>query len=114
MRRRHDFGKSHLKLYVIDLLDSFFSSWLIDFAKIRQDTLLHWSFRSRELNSRENSLLTHIDEMLVSKLKERDTSGCFEDACYHLILLNTLRIIPYCNQNDRNYEFCIDALKKLI
>lgn len=102
------------KLYVIDLLDSFFSSWLIDFAKIRQDTLLHWSFRSRELNSRENSLLTHIDEILVSKLKERDTSGYFEDACYHLILLNTLRIIPYCNKNDRNYEFCIDALKKLI
>ena len=101
------------KVCVIDLLDSFFSSWLIDVAKLRQDTLLKWSYRQSTLTEDEKSRLQSVDDKLMVELRRRDPSGYLELACLNILKLNILRIIPYCKIDEFDYVFCKDALKEL-
>ena len=38
------------QIYLIDFLDSFYDSWMIDVAKLLQDLELHWSYRNQEID----------------------------------------------------------------
>jgi hypothetical protein len=84
-------------IYLIDFLDSFIDSPIIDIVKIRQDTKYHWSLMLE--NERESfeiqkiiQALNHIDSKIHSHfLKYSFYSGLYT----YFEKLNLLRIVPY-------------------
>lgn len=83
------------KLYLIDFLDSFYDSWMIDLAKLLQDLELGWSFRNYEENMTRNLRLLVAKETLFEEINKMDNSEVIIETLYHLLLLNVLRIYPY-------------------
>lgn len=88
------YSKLNKKVYVIDFLDSFIESPIIDICKIRQDTQYGWSRCKSEQrhNARTTQALTYLDKQLVPFFNQFDWVNehyeFFQD-------INMLRIIPY-------------------
>ncbi len=88
------------KIYLIDFLDSFYNSYLIDIAKLLQDLELGWSFRYEEENSTRNIRLFAAKNALKRAIMsmandDKRTGGGILNDIYHILLLNMLRIYPY-------------------
>lgn len=85
------------KIYLIDFLDSFYDSWAIDVAKILQDADLGWHYR---YESRQNNNLAIrqlcLKESILAAIGEHTYGPNIYLTVYHVLLLNVLRIIPYC------------------
>lgn len=88
------------KLYLIDYLDSFYNSWLIDIAKLLQDLELKWSFRKETINTTQSIRLLVAKEALFKKILSLDNNYELITTIYHILLLNILRIYPYTNDNS--------------
>lgn len=95
-------------IYVIDLLDSFFNSWVMDIAKLLMDIEIRWSFRKTRIS---NSLGIKLDYIKES-IKEKACTGhndCSISDIHHLMLLSAMRILPYA----RDYETYTSLCRKL-
>lgn len=85
------------KIYLIDFLDSFFNSWVIDIAKILQDIDLGWHYRYDGTISHNLAVrLLCLKESLLSVIRGHPMGNEIYATVYHVLLLNVLRIIPYC------------------
>lgn len=99
--------------YLIDFLDSFIESPLIDIVKLRQDTCFRWSlqmYHGTYDKARLSILFDYIDNELDSYLKKYDwyTNG------YTIFqIMNLIRVIQYAN-NKRTIDFLINALQCLL
>lgn len=82
-------------IYLIDFLDSFYNSWMIDVAKLFQDLEFKWSYRSAPKNINRELRLLIAREVLVKKIVDLEQGLANLFLIYHIVLLNTLRIIPY-------------------
>ncbi len=82
-------------LYLIDFLDSFYNSWMIDIAKILQDLELNWSFRNDIITSNRSLRLQIAKEALIEELLKTDDGKDKLFTIYHILLLNIVRIYPY-------------------
>lgn len=91
---------SNGKIYLIDFLDSFYNSWLIDFAKILQDVELGWAYRF-EYNNDSNLYvrLMIIKDILTENVLRMKYGINLMDTVYHILLLNLIRILPYIKDN---------------
>lgn len=82
-------------VYLIDWLDSFIESPLIDIAKLRQDTCWKWSAQMATTCFNEphiNTALDYLDRRIMEELSSR-----FSPRLMLLIeYLNMFRILPYC------------------
>jgi serine/threonine protein kinase len=89
------------KIYLFDFLDSFYDSWMIDYAKLLQDLDLYWSYRS-EKNINNNLLvrLFILRDALVDFVLRLNDGECIIETLYYILLLNVLRILPYANENS--------------
>ncbi len=86
------------KIYLLDFLDSFYDSWMIDIAKLLQDLDLGWTFRYEDL-SMETKLKMRIGtQYIIDTLNSLACEGAYR-LVYSLLLLNILRITPYCKDN---------------
>ena len=103
------FNQSSNEIVVLDFLDSFIESPIIDIAKIRQDTKHRWSTfiykKDYDINKIEISL-KYLDDRLSSMFKE-----FFFYKYYKLFqLMNLVRILPYSrDKKTTNYlmkEIC--------
>jgi aminoglycoside phosphotransferase (APT) family kinase protein len=90
------------KLYLIDFLDSFYNSWLMDLAKLLQDLELGWSFRGQPPDANRSIRLLIAKEALLGEIARLDNAPQILVTIYHLLLLNILRIYPY--SKDRQTE----------
>ena len=108
------------KIFAIDLLDSFYDSWQIDFAKILQDVELGWSSRhdsfSENLFIRNKILKQCVFECIPDSIFKKD----IVISIYHVLLLNILRIVPY-SQDDvtvnhlvHNMDYLLKKLNYLV
>lgn len=89
------------KLYLIDFLDSFYDSWMVDFAKLFQDLEVFWSYRNDgKLDINLQLRLLVLKDRLLQKLMQLDKGEDYIDGIYHILLLNILRIIPYTSDED--------------
>lgn len=81
-------------LVFIDLLDSFYDHWLIDYSKLKYDLLSGWSSRNIKLD--QNAHLRHkiCCELLDLYLKRKPKR--IRQLETPLLLIQALRIIPYC------------------
>jgi hypothetical protein len=82
-------------LYLIDFLDTFYSSWQIDVAKILQDIELFWSYRNEKIDNNLLLRLSILKKTVLSKIIALKGGYNIIESIYHLLLLNLLRIIPY-------------------
>lgn len=80
------------EIYLIDFLDSFVNTSIIDESKFMQDTYCGWSFRNTE-NIPLHKLLM-MNEILESKQK------------YILLLVHLYRILPYSNEKTKGWVKC--------
>lgn len=102
------------QIFLIDFLDSFYDSWMIDYAKILQDVELFWHYRHElhmDVNLRMRLLI--LKENLknrILRLKDgKNLMGCI----YHILLLNILRILPYTEEKP-TIDFLIKKIKYVI
>lgn len=96
---------------VIDTLDSFASSWLVDLSKLYQDSLLWWAYRDQRIDRSMQVRLASATELLNAKKK---TFGLSEYECKsirQLIILNALRIVPYLKTSEHK-SFLMLSLKE--
>ncbi len=111
--------KNH-ELYVIDLLDSFYDSWQIDFAKLLQDVELGWSFRFESMSENLTIRAIIFRQCLFNKLNHYPYSKEMMVSIYHVLLLNILRIVPYTHDDVtmqhliHNIEYLIEKIKWLV
>ncbi len=84
-------------IYMIDFLDSFLESPLLDIVKLRQDTRFYWSLLvdTEILPYQRNKIiqvLRYFDQQLVQAFIENPFYAAWYD---YLEKLNLLRILPY-------------------
>ncbi len=90
---------SNKGIYIIDLLDSFYNSWMIDVAKLLQDIDLGWSYRYKERSYNLNLRLEIAKQILIENLLNQPNGKNNLRTIYHILLLNILRIYPYIKDN---------------
>lgn len=87
---------SNNKLYLIDFLDSFYDSWMIDVAKILQDVECKWSYRFDKKNDKNLEIrLLIFKQLLIDKILLLKDGEKILSTIYCILLVNLLRIIPY-------------------
>lgn len=102
------------KIYYIDFLDSFIDSWLIDIAKLLQDSLLLWSLRYdlNNLSTNYRLRLYSLSQLILSRIYS-EYDQYYIDVIYRLLLINILRIIPYC-KDIVTKKWIIDSSDKVL
>lgn len=91
-------------LFLIDFLDSFYNSWMIDVAKLLQDLELGWSYRNETADTNRSFRLHVAREVLLEQLQKLPNSNCAILTIYNLLLLNLVRIYPY-TQDQHTLDF---------
>jgi len=100
-------------LYLIDFLDSFYNSWMIDIAKLLQDLELMWSFRNDTPNSNQTLRLQVAKESLIEEILQTKDGDDKLKTIYHILLLNIIRIYPY-TKDRLTILFLDNAMNKLV
>jgi len=101
------------KIYLVDFLDSFVDSPLIDLVKLRQDTRLHWTIHiDNSIQPHKKikllQILKYFDDKLLNFLyKHEELIPWYQ----YLEKLNLVRILPYLKLNE-DMEFVMRALKR--
>ena len=101
------------KIYLIDFLDSFCNSWMIDIAKLLQDLEVKWSYRRLPADINRDIRLLIAKDTLLNRLRIMDKGQIYLRQIYHLLLLNLLRILPYTNDHF-TYNFLQNAISQNI
>lgn len=101
------------QIYLIDLLDSFYNSWMMDVAKLLQDLELGWSYRYEKKNFNLNLRLNTAKNILLARLASYPKGNEYIESIYMLLLLNTLRIVPYIKDKITQH-FIEESLNKII
>lgn len=100
-------------IYIIDLLDSFYNSWMIDVAKLLQDLELGWSYRNQQTDFNLNLRLATAKQALFDNLLAINGGKQYLFVIYHILLLNVLRIYPY-TKDEKTMDFLDSAVQKVI
>ena len=87
------------QLYLIDFLDSFYNSWMIDIAKILHDIDLEWSYRNSNLTTNLALRLEIAKMALLDEILRLKNGQDIILSIYYVLLLNILRIYPYTTDN---------------
>jgi len=103
-------------LFLIDFLDSFYNSYLIDLAKLFQDLELGWAYRNKSNDTTREIRLLIAKNYLQKQILDMPDGEHRIATVYHILLLNILRIYPYTNAT-KTLEFldccCEKVLKKI-
>ncbi|MBR6010699.1 MAG: hypothetical protein IKP35_04790 [Alphaproteobacteria bacterium] len=100
-------------IYVIDLLDSFYNSWMIDVAKLLQDIDLGWSYRHQKRDFNLNLRLATAKQAIFDKILALPDGKKILTKIYHILLLNVLRIYPYA-KDEETFKFLDNATEQVI
>lgn len=100
------------QLYLIDFLDSFYDSWMLDASTLLQDSFMMWSYKDRP--SKDTNLLIKL--MVFKDLLEKKLYAMSPDYIKQirgLLLLKLLRIYPYA-KGENVKDFLDDATGRLL
>lgn len=97
------------RLYLIDFLDSFCDSPLLDMAKLLQDLQCGWAFRDHSLSPAATKMLEDCQCRLLLSLTERQRQQCSQ-----ALLLHLLRIVPYSARDKRTAGFLHHAIASIL
>ncbi|WP_415945848.1 phosphotransferase [Selenomonas montiformis] len=103
---------SNNSIYLIDFLDSFYNSWILDLSTILQDVQTLWHYRNDgKININTIIRLIIMRDILVDKMKKLMGANYIE--VYYALLLKLIRIYPYTN-DEITYEFLNTKTKDII
>jgi hypothetical protein len=91
----------HKEIILIDFLDSFIDSPLIDMVKLKQDTIYRWVYlraNKQYDNCRAGILLNYIDTRLE---KAWEKYPIYKELYSKLQVMNLARIVPYVDTNTK-------------
>tara|TARA_R110002110_G_scaffold274710_2_gene489944 strand:- start:196 stop:1020 length:825 start_codon:yes stop_codon:yes gene_type:complete len=91
-----------MRLYLIDFLDSFIESPLLDIVKIRQDTKFYWVTNMYSDNFDKNSIILTLNYMDKEIEKYFSKYEFFNETYEFFEKLNILRVLQY-SKNDSIY-----------
>lgn len=100
------------QLYLIDFLDSFYDSWLMDISTIMQDVQTMWSYRHEnetEINTKLRLLV--FRDILMDTVKKVSPEDYVE--VYYALLLKLIRIFPY-TKDEETYLFLNTKTQSII
>ena len=100
------------QLYLIDFLDSFYDSWIMDISTLMQDVQTMWSYRhdkETEINTKLRLLV--FRDILMDTVKRVSPQDYVE--VYYALLLKLLRIYPYTKDEETN-NFLDSKTKSII
>lgn len=87
------------ELYIIDFLDSFYNSWILDIGKLMQDVQALWSYRNdKTVNTNTLIRLIVFRDILVEKICGNNIEIYMD--IYHALLLHLVRIYPYAKDRE--------------
>lgn len=99
-------------LYVIDFLDSFYDSWMMDASTLLQDSLMLWSYKDqKEIDTNLLIKLMVFKDILEAKLNE--ISPKYVWYVHNLLLLKLIRIYPYA-KGDYVKEYLNRSIGKMM
>lgn len=101
------------QIYLLDFLDSFIESPMMDLVKFRQDTRFHWSLMiDHELPAERRGKIIQVfdflDREVVNALGQKEVFEVWYD---YLQVFNLLRILPYV-EHAQEIGLVEDAIKK--
>lgn len=106
------FTKESNEIILIDFLDSFIDTPLLDIVKLRQDTYHKWLLQTIKYKVDNTRLLLVLDK-LDTLIDKHYRSNHFYVQHYHMLsVLNLLRILPYA-VNDNVTNYLIENITKL-
>lgn len=100
------------QLYLIDFLDSFYDSWIMDIGTIMQDVQAMWSYRHEkaiDINTKLRLLV--FRDILMDTVKKISPKDCVE--VYYALLLKMVRIFPY-TKDIETYDFLVNKTMSII
>lgn len=100
------------RMYLIDCLDSFYDSWMIDAAKLLQDAEYMWSYRNKYRSPNLCVRMTVFRDLLITAILEMPDGNELLKTVYHMVLLNFLRIVPYSNSVE-DEEYLMNTIEKI-
>lgn len=92
------------RIYLIDFLDSFYDSWLLDIGCLLQDVQTLWAYREMErIDNNTIIRLTIFRDILVDRIKKM-AGEKYVSEIYYALLLKLFRIYPYAmSGKDRTF-----------
>ena len=91
------------RFYMIDCSEGVWDSYIFDIAKLRQDLECQWFLRDNPAMLQNK--LAYIQDRILQRFPiANDTS---------LLILMLLRVVRYCEVNDKNWKFLIGEIHKL-
>lgn len=100
------------EIYVIDFLDSFYDSWMIDAAKILQDIEIGWVYRFETPDANRDIRLALVKQKFINKLLQLKDGKQLIISIYYILLLNLIRIYPYAKE-ELTLLFLNESTKKI-
>lgn len=100
------------ELYLIDFLDSFYDSWMIDVATLLQDIECLWSYRQAEISDNLHVRLLALKNSLLSSIRSGERGQEQIVLIYNLLLLKLLRIIPY-TKDEPTLSYLYSEIERL-
>lgn len=101
------------EIYIIDFLDSFLETPLVDIVKLRQDTFHSWSYKLYNKNydsTRNRIILKYIDDALVDEfIKLR----FYKEYYTKFQIINLLRVLQYTKERSISV-YLIEEIYKII
>lgn len=102
------------QIFLIDFLDSFYDSWLIDYAKILQDAELFWHYRYEpQMDVNLGMRLLILRKNLKERVLKLQDGPQLLDCIYHILLLNILRILPY-TQEKVTLDYLLEKIDYML
>ncbi len=97
------------EIYLIDFLDSYYDSWLLDIGTLLQDVQAMWAYRNQD-NVGMNTImrLMVFRDLLLEKMEE-DVPGYVIEV-YYALLQKLVRIFDY-TKDKKTYDFLLDKTK---
>jgi len=92
-------------IYLIDFLDSFYDSWMVDLAKLLQDLECFWSYRNdKNIDENLKIRLFIFKKIILDKICALPDGKQILQTLYDILLIHLLRIIPYTKDDfTKNY-----------
>lgn len=100
------------RLYLIDFLDSFYDSWVMDMGTLLQDVQALWSYRKEPAISMNTVLrLMVFRDVLVDTVGAIDQK--YQTEIYYALLLKLVRIYPY-SKDHATRQFLDEKLEQVM
>lgn len=80
-------------IFLIDFLDSFHDSWILDLGKLMQDIECMWSYRYLQMDVNTAIRLRIFRDLLITKVEINNPKILVD--IYYALLLHLVRIYPY-------------------